>query len=242
MQGLGFRAGCVAAVYALVVSGAFAQKRAAKDEVCRAAVFDGEVKAGEAYRKVFAPGLELFLEPLPSGWIARVLEVHDGHEVREAHDWAEVATPPYRSVSPLLVSTDWAFRAQDAAGWNPRTFRYAKDRAAFAALGRLEDRVVANDRSAEGEAAAMVVRQPEGELELLDVVLAPGTHDQSRMASAVAQHFAGTPHEVVQGEQPTALGRLVQIRFRVRMDLPVGMAAAPGIAVQRFSCSLRPTG
>ena len=41
------------------------------------------------------------------------------------HDYAELATPPYESVSPLLLSTDFSFRAQDAVAWNPRRFRYA---------------------------------------------------------------------------------------------------------------------
>ena len=232
----------LAAVLSCGAGLAEAQKSAGKGEVCRAAVIDGEVKAGEAFRKEFSPGLEFFLEPLPSGWIARVLEVRGGREVRESHDWAEVATPPYRSVSPLLLSTDWAFRSQDAAGWNPRTFRYAATGAAFHALSRLEDRVLANDARAGGEAAALVMRQPEGEMELLDVALVPGTRDQSRMAAGVAQHFAGTPHEVVQGAQPTALGHLERVRFRVRLDLPKGTPASAGIEVQPFLCSLRPTG
>ena len=238
------RAEAVLAIAGLlaVTGSAVAQKPVGKGQQCRAAVIDGEVKAGEAFRRTFAPGLEFFLEPLPSGWIARVLEVRGGHEVRESHDWAEVATLPYRSVSPLLISTDWAFRAQDAAGWNPRSFRYAANRAAFQALGRLEDRVVANDPKATGEAVMRVMQQPEGQIELMDVALVPGTQDQSRMAGAVAQHFAGTPHEVVQGEQASPLGRLVRLRFRVRLDLPAGLTAAAGIEVQPFSCNLRPTG
>ena len=66
-------------------------------------------------------GLEVMLEPLASGWILRVLPASGP---RPAHDYAELATPPYRSVSPLLISTDYSFRAQDAVAWNPRRFRY----------------------------------------------------------------------------------------------------------------------
>lgn len=230
----------MAAAACLYAASAAAQK--GNGPVCRVAVLDGEVQAGEAFRRQFAPGREFLLEPLKSGWIARVVELRGGREQRNAHDWAEVATPPYRSVSPLLVSTDWAFRAQDAAGWNPRTFRYARDARTFAELAQLEDRVLAHDGRADAEAARLVMEQPQGELELLDVALVPGTRDQSRMAAGVAQHFAGTPHEVVQGEQPTALGRLVRLRFRVRLDLPLGVQASPGVEVQSFSCRLRPTG
>ncbi|MFC6644706.1 hypothetical protein ACFQBQ_03685 [Granulicella cerasi] len=88
--------------------------KAVPEGACSAVTVQGEVGSGEAFRQEFTPGLELFVEPLKSGWIVRVLEMRQGHEVREPHDWAEVATPPYRSVSPLLISTDWAFRAQDA--------------------------------------------------------------------------------------------------------------------------------
>ena len=50
------------------------------------------------------------------------------------HDYAELATPPYESVSPLLLSTDFSFRAQDAVAWNPRRFRYADNSAEFQRL------------------------------------------------------------------------------------------------------------
>jgi len=218
-----------------------AAKPVAKQD-CRAVQFEGQVKAGEAFRMTFASGLEFFLEPLKSGWIVRVMEVRGGQEVRGPHDYAEVATPPYRSVSPLLISTDWAFRAQDAAGWNPREFRYARDARTFAQLSGLYDGVMRNEPKASAEAAGLVMSQPEGSLKLLDVRMVPGTRDQAKMAAAVASHFEETQHEVLQGEQPTPLGRLAEIRFRVMLDLPEGAAAAPGVKVQHFSCKLRPTG
>lgn len=209
---------------------------------CRAAVVEGEVIAGQPFRKVFTPGLEFFLEPLPSGWIIRVLEMRGTQEVRGPHDWAEVATPPYRSVSPLLISTDWAFRAQDAVGWNPREFRYARDAKTFTQLAGFVDRVMAKDTKASSLAAMLVVEQPEARLQILDASLVPGTHNQALMAAAVASHFLETPHSVVQGESPTALGRLAKIKFRVTMDLSVGINPAAGVQLQRFSCKLRPTG
>ena len=38
---------------------------------------------------------------------------------------------PTKSVTPLSISTDFAFRAQDAIGWNPRRFRFATSAAAY---------------------------------------------------------------------------------------------------------------
>jgi len=213
-----------------------------KTHHCKAAVLEGEVRAGESFRKVFAPGYEFFLEPLRSGWLVRVLEVRSGVERREAHDLAEVATPPYRSVSPLLISTDWAFRAQDAAAWNPREFRWAADRTSFLRLAEDEERIAkGSDAAAEQDLARRVMQQPEGTLRLLDVALVPGTHDQSRMAAAVASHLATTPHEVVQGVTPSALGELRRIRFRVELHLGAGMGVAKDVAEREISCSVQPT-
>ena len=81
---------------------------------------------------MFTPGLKFLLEPIASGWIVRVLAAAGRGE---PHDYAELATPPYRSVTPLAISTDFSFRAQDAVGWNPRRFRYAANAAAFAKTG-----------------------------------------------------------------------------------------------------------
>lgn len=212
-----------------------------KPTTCAAVSFEGDVTAGQAFRKVFAPGLEFFIEPLPSGWIVRVLAVKDGHEVRGPHDWAEVATPPYRSPNPLLISTDWAFRAQDAGAWNPREFHYAGNQKAFARLSGLEDRVVVGNVPAESELLTAVMQQPTGSLELLDVKLVPGTRDQAKMAAAVASHWEQTPHEVTQGQAASALGKLMALRFRVTVELPAGVKGLPGETLERISCAVRPT-
>ena len=88
-------------------------------------------EAGQGFVKVIGNGLEVMLEPLASGWILRVLPVG---VPRPEHDYAELASPPYRSVSPLLISTDFSFRAQDAVAWNPRHFRFAEDTNMFAEM------------------------------------------------------------------------------------------------------------
>jgi hypothetical protein len=221
---------------------ALAQTKRAAAQSCRAVSFDGEVEAGQPFRKVFTPGLEFFLEPLRSGWIVRVLEMRNGREVRGPHDWAEVATPPYRSVSPLLISTDWAFRAQDAVAWNPREFRYARDAKAFVRLSGDVERIESGQSAAEADVAETVMVQPQGALRVLDAAMVPGARDQAKMASMVALHLAETPHEVVQGVAPTPLGALRGMKFRVVLDLAPGAQAAKGLQLRKFSCSQRPTG
>jgi hypothetical protein len=153
---------------------------------CKEVEFEADVKAGQAVDVVFAAGLRFLLEPLASGWIVRVLAAN---EPRGPHDYAELATPPYTSVSPLLLSTDWSFRAQDAVGWNPRRFRYAANKPVFEELAALYPKVMAGDGKSSSRAAALVSQQPEGVIEILDAQLAPGLANQARMAAPVAGHF-----------------------------------------------------
>jgi len=201
---------------------------------CRRAVLEGDVKAGESFQRSFAKNFDFLLEALPSGWIVRILPVG---VPRGDHDYAELATPPYKSVTPLAVSTDFAFRAQDAVAWNPRRFGYAADAATARKLAELYPAVLANDTKASSEAAVLTLRQPQAELQIIGAALVPGTANQWRMAAAVASHLETTPHEVVQGEQPTPLGRLAELHFRVRLDLPPGAVPAAGVVLERVPCS-----
>lgn len=160
---------------------------------------------------------------------------------RPALDYAGIATPPYRSVSPLLVSTDFSFRAQDAVGWNPRRFRYAADERAFRAMEAAYGRVTgAKTASAADEEALakLVSAQPEGVLEILDASLAPGTADQTRAAGLVASHLGTTAHRMEQseGERATGLGRIGWIRFRVKLEIRPGAGAVRGVKVERYAC------
>ena len=206
---------------------------------CRRAVFEGTVNAGQGFEKVFASGLKFYLEPLRSGWIVRVLAANTP---REPHDLAELATPPYRSVNPLLISTDWSFRAQDALGWNPRRFRYAASRADFVRLESLYGRVIANDMGAMTQAGKVVAAQPEGMLTVLDSRMVPGIADQAGTAATVASHFATTPHSVDQSMQPTPLGVIEAFRFRVELDLAPGVRVTKGLIEEQMPCAARPTG
>ena len=203
---------------------------------CRRAVFEGEVRAGQGFRKSFGGGLDLLLDPTAGGWVLRVLPTSGR---RPAEDYAEISTPPYRSVSPLLVSTDFGFRAQDAVGWNPRRFRYAQDAGAFGTLEGIY-RGLAGRASPEEEArlAELASRQPEGVFEILDANLSPGTGDQTRAAGLVASHFGTTAHRIepAEGGRATALGRIFWIRFRVRLELRPGVRVLPGINTELHPC------
>jgi hypothetical protein len=175
------------------------------------------------------------LEPLASGWILRVLPMAGA---RPAHDYAELATPPYQSVNPLLISTDFSFRAQDVVAWNPRDFRFAADRAAFQRMLGLYGEVERGASGAEGELAVLASKSPEGSLRILEAHFVPGTADQAKMASAVASHLNTTEHTLEQSPdgKATALGRVTWMRFRISLELPAGFHADPVIRVEQGGC------
>jgi hypothetical protein len=214
-----------------------------KTATCSRAVVEGEAGAGQGFVKVIGNGLEVMLEPLASGWILRVLPVG---VPRPEHDYAELASPPYRSVSPLLISTDFSFRAQDVVAWNPRHFRFAEDKNMFAELSeayREYRSTPVPSAAAMNKLAERVSRAPEGTVQLLDAKLVPGMGDQSKMAAAVASHFSTTAHSL---ERPadgkaTLLGKITWIRFRISLELPEGFNANRGITVERHGCSQPPS-
>ncbi len=229
-----------------VVSAAGAAAQSAKPvqggmSVCRRAVFEGEVEYGKAFIQPIGSGLTWMLEPIASGWIVRVLPANGP---RGQHDYAELATPPYQtppyfSVSPLLVGTDFSFRAQDAVGWNPRRFRYAASRRDFERLSASYEQYRRSATPAVQQALAeLVERAPEGELRILDAHLIPGQADQAPTAATVASHFTTTAHTVEQpdGKESTELGRITWMRFRVQLDTAAGFVPAHGLHIESYAC------
>jgi hypothetical protein len=232
----------VSAGWGLVI-GVCAQAQARKPLGCRAAVIEGEVEAGKPFSHPIGNGLRLYLQPIASGWIVRVLPLTGPPP---AHDAAELATPPYESVSPLSVSTDFAFRAQDAIAWNPRRFHYAASPASFQALASAYGRLMAAGKqpapAAQAELTRALAATYAGTLTILDARIELGFANQWRMAEPMAQHLDETPHTVV--DTPAAasapeqrLGRILSLRFHVELTLPPGSVAATGVKVVPQPCS-----
>lgn len=200
---------------------------------CQSVSFEGEIASGQSFLQPLGQGMVFDLEAVRAGWIVRVLPATGA---RPTHDAAELATPPYNSVTPLAITTDFSFRAQDAVAWNPRRFQFAADASSLkrlqsmyaAFMAKPEDTVI-QERLAEMAAASAT-----GELQILDARLVPGTANQSQMAAAVASHFSQTPHTVEQGGSP--LGAITWLKFRVTVHLPAGFVAARGLKVDRKSC------
>lgn len=228
----------VAVVWVVVLGVGVGWAAGPSGKTCVRGVLEGEVSVGEEFVRPIGNGLEVMLEPLASGWILRVLPVGGP---RPAHDYAELATPPYQSVSPLLISTDYSFRAQDAVGWNPREFRFTADGRSFAQLAEVysEYRKSATpSEDVKGRLTELVSQAPQGRLEILDAHLVPGMADQAKAAAMVASHFGSTAHRI---EQPadgkaTPLGRVTWMRFRISLELQAGFRPDKGVRLERSGC------
>ncbi len=215
---------CVALLAASVSSTCYA----AGTPACRTEVIEGSVEAGRPFVQAIGNGLLLALQPVRAGWILRVVPA----TTRPAdvgqpgfHDYAELATPPYQSVTPLSLSTDFALRAQDAVGWNPRRFRFADSPAAYARLlaayNDFERAGAPTNGPVANALAAEVAHTSEGILKIVDARLTAGTADQGASAAAVSANFPTTAHTLVDAPagKSTDLGELLSLRFRVELEL-----------------------
>lgn len=216
-----------------------------KEGSCRRGVLEGEVRGGESFVRPIGGGLVVKLDALSwgSGWAIRLVPKSGMPKglPEGVVDYAQLATPPYSAVNPLLLSTDYSFRAQDAVAWNPRRFRYAAGTTEFARLEAAYSRyrrVSPPTAESENELAAIVSKEPEGTFEILDAHLIPGMANQAGTAALVATHFNTTAHTV---EEPVdgkglPLGKLMWLRFRITLDLPKGFLPDKEIKVQTYRC------
>ena len=189
---------------------------------CHQVELGGTVTAGGSFRKAFAPGLDFVLEAVPKGWVIRVLP---SAGTKPEQDFAEVATPPFRSINPLLLTTDFGFRSQDVVGWNPRSFRFVTNASEFSEAQRAYRAATSSSHATPEQETAVTrvaMRAMEGRLELLDAVLAPGSADQTSAAGLVASHLDSTAHTFRSPESGAAgaLGEVLSLRFRVALSDP----------------------
>ena len=189
----------------------------AQGKACVSLQFDGDVEAGKSFRHSIDATHVFVLESVASGWIVRVLPASGP---RPPHDAAELATPPYRSPNPLLISTDFSFRAQDAIAWNPREFHFFTTPQQLAIATKAYEATEREpNRPAAGAALFPLLPQAcTAELRIMDARIAGGTADQSAMAATVASHFAQTAHTLETNAPPSALGRILSLHFRVRFQ------------------------
>jgi hypothetical protein len=223
---------------------------AAPSPVCTKVVIEGEVNAGQEWRQDFGDGWVFRMVPIQpgnsgySGWDLVV----DRDPPAGFPDALLLATPPYNSINEREVGTTFKLRAQDAIGWNPRSFRFLTDPAAFQESQKLFAVFAATKRvpaagSSEGKAMQrqLVINQKAsaGQFRILNARLTPGTADAAPYAENWAMQSVRTPHTLTQSSssQATPLGRLDWISFSITLWLPNAWEAPRNLEASHSSCS-----
>jgi hypothetical protein len=226
---------CVLSLFALALPSAQAGPAA-----CSKITIQGEVASGQDWSA-----------PLGQGWILRIRPVQpadkytgwdlvlDRIEPTGFPDAIFLATPPYGSLNEREIATTFGLRAQDAIGWNPRTFRFLTNPAAFRSAQQL---YLASHGAADSHTASrlldLISSASTGELRVLDARIAPGIADPASYAQNWALAAARAPYQVVPppSGQPTPRGALLWIRFSLTLWPPPGWRAPAPWAVSPVSC------
>jgi hypothetical protein len=244
-------------LFSTVVSGAATPPRAA----CTRVVFEGEVSAGGDWAVSLGEGwafrvLPIQVLPIPplkaaySGWDLVV----DRRPPAGFPDALLLATMPYNSINEREIGTTFGLRAQDAIGWNPRSFRFIANPGDFREAQRLFRSLPANGRleaasgrsgdprQGEGQAMARLleIRQhaATGEFRIVDAHIVPGVADPAPYAQTWAVASSRTPHTVEEapGGKSSALGALKWMRFAVTLWLPAEWVVPASLQRQPTAC------
>lgn len=233
------------------LSGAETTKKAVSQAAsCQRIVLEGEATAGQEWKAAIG-----------AGWVFRVLPIQPGNADYSGWDLVVdreqpmgfpdallVATPPYGSINEREVGTTFGLRAQDAIGWNPRSFRFLTDPDAlresqklFQVLGKTT-RAPAASREEEIAIQSQLrinERSSSGEFRILDARIAPGIADAAPFAQNWALASFKTPHraEAAASGKPTLLGELHWMRFSITLWLPENWKTPKDLHAARRACA-----
>ncbi len=210
---------------------------------CKKVVLIGDVSAGKDWQTSLGQGWAFRLQPIGpaqagySGWDLVV----DRDQPTGYPDSILLATPPYNSINEREIGTTFGLRAQDAIGWNPRSFHFLIDPAAFHQAQQLF-LSLERDGQMSGSAAESTTASRDmnrlmqfekaraaGELRIEDSRLIPGVSDAAPFAQAWALAGMRTPHQIVAAPdgKSSSRGSLAWIRFSVTLWLPASWNLQP---------------
>jgi hypothetical protein len=217
----------------LATPSAFAQS-------CTKVILEGDITAGQEWKAPIGGGWMFRIVPVPplnagySGWDLMV----DRDQPAGFPDALYLATPPYRSINEREIGTTYGLRAQDAIGWNPRSFRFLVDPHAlrgaqsdyYTAFELHKDPVSpSNISAASSRLLKLVAGASQGELRILDAHLSPGLADPVPYAERWAAAAARMQHEVEANGAASPLGKLSWMRFSLTLWLSPNWKLPPDL-------------
>ena len=213
-------------------------ERAAAASSCKRVVLDGEVSAGQVWQSPIGQGWVFRIQPIQpsrsgySGWDLVV----DRDPPAGYPDALLLATLPYNSINEREVGTTFGLRAQDAIGWNPRSFHFLTDPVAFREAQRQFPKVVSAPGTAEStpewRRMLELLKHPAlGELRIEDSRLTPGVSDAAPFAQAWALAGMRARHQVepaIDGKS-SPRGAFLWMRFSATMWFPASWKLPPDL-------------
>ncbi len=156
-----------------------------------------------------------------------------------------VATPPYNSINEHEVGTTFGLRAQDAIGWNPRSFHFItyparhSPRASGYSRFSAAPAILPRRPAAASQAGTATQRQlrinqksSSGQFRILDARIAPGVSDAASYAEPWALASPRTKHSIEPSStgKSTDLGELHWMQFSITLWLPANWKLPDGVA------------
>ncbi len=230
-----------------------------RPSACTRVELTGKVNAGQEWKASLGDGWVFRLVPIAlgtaryTGWDLVV----DRDPPAGFPDAVLLATPPYNSINEREIGTTYGLRAQDAIGWNPRSFRFLinpedllQGQKLFLALSsqlQTPSGKPPGASSNQDPAVARLTRQlmdlqshaAAGELHILDAGLAPGIADPEPFAQSWALRAARMQTTLVPqtGPKPTPRGELDWMHFSITLWLPAGWKPPHGLSVTPSPCA-----
>jgi hypothetical protein len=237
-----------------------------RPSACTRVELTGKVNAGQEWKA-----------SLGEGWIFRVVPIAPGTAGYTGWDLVVdrdppagfpdallLATPPYNSINEREIGTTYGLRAQDAIGWNPRSFRFLINPADFLQGQKLFLALSSQLQTPSGKAPAAGSKPPgtpsnedpalarltrqlmdlqsraaAGEFHILDAGLAPGIADPEPFAQNWALRAARMQTTLVPptGSKPTPRGELDWMHFTITLWLPAGWKPPHDLSATPAPCA-----
>jgi len=240
-------------IVVMALASVLCQSSPGKPASCQKVVLSGEVNAGQEWKAAIGQGWVfrvLPIQPGPAGYSGWDLVV-DREQGAGFPDALLVATPPYNSINEREIGTTFGLRAQDAIGWNPRSFHFLADPNALRESQRLFQilgaaKLGTGSSVVSAEVSKAMQRQLKinqgaaaGQFRILDTRLAPGNSDAAGYAENWALASQRTPHtiEPATAAKPTPLGELHWMRFSITVWLPDEWKTPKALKPARVACS-----